>query len=192
MHKDWTIEQWNNGLWTDESKFEIFSSNRRVYVQRRVVEKVATPVSLQTWTIKDDVNDWGPFANCKVGDLNQAKGKLNQFGISAYCCITQSHLDHGGMWVKDFYWCKIMTQSVLVNSTRGISKAKRNSTSFKWCLVRSRIPLNWCAMNLSKKSELNNPQVRLTLSKSYWKAGQNYRQSTSSLWWTECRESVKQ
>ena len=32
-HKDWTIEQWNKVLWIDESKFEIFGSNRRVYLQ---------------------------------------------------------------------------------------------------------------------------------------------------------------
>ena len=35
-HKDWTI------LWTDESKFEIFGSNRRVYVRQRFGERAAT------------------------------------------------------------------------------------------------------------------------------------------------------
>ncbi len=25
-YKDWTIEQWNKVLWTDESKFKIFGS----------------------------------------------------------------------------------------------------------------------------------------------------------------------
>ena len=42
-HKDWTIEWWNKVLWTDKSKFEIFGSNRSVYVKERVSERAATP-----------------------------------------------------------------------------------------------------------------------------------------------------
>ena len=42
-HKDWTIEQWNKVLWTDESKFKIFGSNWRVYMQQRVGKRAATP-----------------------------------------------------------------------------------------------------------------------------------------------------
>ena len=39
--------------------------------------------------------------------------------------------------------------------------------------------------------ELNNSQVRLTCGNTCQKAGQMYIQSTASLWWKECRESVK-
>ena len=42
-HKDRTIEHWNKVLWTDESKLEIFGSNRRVYVWQRVDERAAAP-----------------------------------------------------------------------------------------------------------------------------------------------------
>ena len=42
-HKNWTIEQWNKVLWTDESKFEIFGSNTRVYVRCKVGERAAIP-----------------------------------------------------------------------------------------------------------------------------------------------------
>ena len=33
-HKDWTIGKWNEILWSDEFKFEIFGSKRRVFVRR--------------------------------------------------------------------------------------------------------------------------------------------------------------
>ena len=46
--KDWKIEQWNKVLWTDESKFKIFESNRRVYVRWNVGERVATICTLPT------------------------------------------------------------------------------------------------------------------------------------------------
>ena len=31
-HKEWTLDQWKSVLWSDESKFEIFGSNRCVFV----------------------------------------------------------------------------------------------------------------------------------------------------------------
>ncbi|CAH2087759.1 unnamed protein product [Euphydryas editha] len=34
VHKDWTVENWKQVLWTDESKFEIFGQKRRIYVRR--------------------------------------------------------------------------------------------------------------------------------------------------------------
>ena len=39
-HKKWTVEQWKNVLWSDELKFEIFSSKRRQYVRGGVGEQM--------------------------------------------------------------------------------------------------------------------------------------------------------
>ena len=55
--------------------------------------------------------------------------------ITAYCSITQFHLE-GGLWLKDLKSCKIMTESIQENSTRVTLKAKRNSMSFNWYLGR--------------------------------------------------------
>ena len=79
-HKDWKINQWNKTHWTDESMFEIFGSNTRVYVWRRVGERAATPCIISS--VKH--GGWsavmcGAFANRKVGDLHEVKNKLNQF-----------------------------------------------------------------------------------------------------------------
>ena len=40
-HSQWTTEDWMKVLWTDELKFEIFSSSRRIFVCRRVGEMLA-------------------------------------------------------------------------------------------------------------------------------------------------------
>jgi hypothetical protein len=37
-HKQWTLEWWKSVLWSAESKFEIFGSNHRFFVRRRVGE----------------------------------------------------------------------------------------------------------------------------------------------------------
>ena len=103
-----------------------------------------------------------------------------RLAITAYYSITCSFLECG-LQVKDLYSCKIMTQSLLVNSARGTLKAKNCCTSFHWCLdwynQWTWIPLNWCGMILTEKSELNNPQVRFTSENSCRKAGKNYLQS---------------
>ena len=39
-HKHWTLDRWKSVLWSDESKFEIFGYNRRVFVRRRVGERM--------------------------------------------------------------------------------------------------------------------------------------------------------
>ena len=62
VHKDWAVEQWNTVLSTNES-------NRRVIVRRRVGERAPT----SCYRV-------GAFANCKVRNLHQVKGKLNQSG----------------------------------------------------------------------------------------------------------------
>ena len=37
-NEQWTLDQWKSVLWSDEYKFEIFGSNRHVFVRRRVGE----------------------------------------------------------------------------------------------------------------------------------------------------------
>ena len=40
FHKNWTMDEWKQVLWTDESKFEVFGNKRRVYVRRSAKEKM--------------------------------------------------------------------------------------------------------------------------------------------------------
>jgi hypothetical protein len=46
--KQWTLDWWKSVLWSDESKFEIFGSNRRVFVRRRVGEQMISPCVVPT------------------------------------------------------------------------------------------------------------------------------------------------
>ena len=137
-HKDWTIEQWNKVLWTDESKFEIFLSNTRVYVWRRLSERAAnayiTPTVKHGW---GSIMVWwrGAFAYCKVGDLDQVKGKLNQTG---YHSILKHYIIPPGtpLMAQGFVLMQGNDQNIRVILGRGTLKANRNSTSFNWCWDR--------------------------------------------------------
>jgi len=69
-HKDWTLDQWKYVLWSDESKFAIFGSNRRVLVRRREGERMVSACVVPT--VKHgggSVMAWGGFAGDAVGDL---------------------------------------------------------------------------------------------------------------------------
>ena len=44
----WTLNRWKSVLWSDESKFEIFGSNRHVFVRRRVGERMISTCVIPT------------------------------------------------------------------------------------------------------------------------------------------------
>lgn len=88
-HKDWTVEQWSKVLFTDESKFEIFSGRRRQYVRRLVGERMIGQCVIPT--VKHgggSVMVWGCFAGDKVGDLVQIEGIMDK---KLYHTILQRH-----------------------------------------------------------------------------------------------------
>ena len=74
-HKQWTLDRGKAVLWSDESKFEIFGFNHRVFVRRR-----------------GGVMVWGCFAGDTVCDLFRIQGTLNQHGYHIILHDTPSHL----------------------------------------------------------------------------------------------------
>lgn len=88
-HRHWTEEDWKKVLWTDESKFEVFGSQRRTFVRRRTTEKMLE--ECLTPSVKHgggNVMVWGCFGAGKVGDLYRVKGILNMEG---YHSILRRH-----------------------------------------------------------------------------------------------------
>ena len=47
-HEQWTLDWWKSVLWSDESKFAIFGSNRRVFVRRQVGEHMISACVVPT------------------------------------------------------------------------------------------------------------------------------------------------
>lgn len=95
QHQTWSIRQWQKVLWSDESKFEIFGSHRRVYVRRRVGERMRDDCVVPT--VKHGGGSlmiWGCFGNSKVGDLVEITGKLDKEG---YLAILRDHALPNGL-----------------------------------------------------------------------------------------------
>lgn len=79
LHELWSEDDWNKVLFTDESKFEIFGGNRRVYVRRRQGESIL-PQCLTT-SVKHgggSVMVWGCFGGGRTGDLYKVQGIMKK------------------------------------------------------------------------------------------------------------------
>uniref|UniRef100_A0A3Q0QR15 Transposase Tc1-like domain-containing protein n=1 Tax=Amphilophus citrinellus TaxID=61819 RepID=A0A3Q0QR15_AMPCI len=77
-HRGWTNAQWEQVLWTDESKFEIFGSRRRKFVRRRVGERFRDECLEPT--VKrggGSVQVWGCISAHGPGDIVKIDGILN-------------------------------------------------------------------------------------------------------------------
>ena len=47
-HRNWTVEQWDSVLWSDENSFELFCGSKRAYVRRRVGERYSPQCAVPT------------------------------------------------------------------------------------------------------------------------------------------------
>lgn len=78
-HKSWTLDQWRKVFWTDESKFELFGTRRRMYVRRQVGERVND--NCLSYSVKHgegSVMIWGAFGGGKVSNLVQIKSIMDK------------------------------------------------------------------------------------------------------------------
>ena len=82
-------------LWSDESKFEIFGSNCRVFVRSRVGERMISTHVVPTMKHGErGVIVWGCIAGDTVSDLFRIQGTLNQHG---YHSILQRYAIPSGL-----------------------------------------------------------------------------------------------
>lgn len=89
-HKNWTPEDWNKVLWSDESKFESFGNKRRSFVRRRPWEMMLEECTVQT--IKHgggNIMVWGCFGGGQVGTLVKIDGKMTK---EVYLDILKEHV----------------------------------------------------------------------------------------------------
>ena len=95
------IDRWKSVLWSDESKFEIFGSNRSVFVRRRVGERMISACVVPT--VKHGgggVMEGRCIAGDTASDLFRIQGTLNQHG---YHNILQRYAIPSGFCFLHFF-----------------------------------------------------------------------------------------
>lgn len=94
-HRHWTEDQWRKVLWTDESKFELFGSKRRVFVRRLPNERFSK--NCLTPTMKHgggSIMVWGGMCSSGVIPLYRIKGIMDK---ERYHSILVHHAVPGGL-----------------------------------------------------------------------------------------------
>ncbi|CAH2101157.1 unnamed protein product [Euphydryas editha] len=80
-HNKIDSNQWENVLWTDESKFQIFGFNRRVFVRRLKGENASEACTVLTMKHSGgNVTVWRCFGNNKPENLIRITVKLTKEG----------------------------------------------------------------------------------------------------------------
>jgi hypothetical protein len=86
---NWNNE-WNNIVWSDESRFELSGSNRRTWVWRRPEQKMDVDCLIPTFKSGNkSVMIWGCFTCFGVGPLVQLEGRL---AATDYIHVLETHL----------------------------------------------------------------------------------------------------
>lgn len=89
-YQNWTTDDWKKVLWSDESKFEVFGSKRRMFVRRRPNERALEPCIVPS--VKHgggSVMVWGCFGGSTIGDIVRIQGILKKEG---YKQILKNHV----------------------------------------------------------------------------------------------------
>jgi hypothetical protein len=74
--KDWEIE-WENIIWSDESRFEVFGGDGKRYVWRNPQEKYNPKCLIPTFKSgQESVMIWGCFVKNKLGPLVRLEGRI--------------------------------------------------------------------------------------------------------------------
>ena len=75
---NWTLSDWHKIIWSDESKFNLFGSDGRVYVRRRAGEEFLPECINQTVKFGGgSVMMWGCISCDGVGPLMKVVGRMN-------------------------------------------------------------------------------------------------------------------
>lgn len=76
-HLSWTVQQWRQVLWSDESPYTLrFSGKVRVW--RLANERFVPEVTSATLKHDKKINVWGCFSATAVGHLHRVRGNLDQ------------------------------------------------------------------------------------------------------------------
>ena len=89
-HLAWSPDDWSKVLWSDESRFQLFQSDGRVYVRRCVNEEFAEKCVVPS--VKHGgtgIMVWGCMSSAGVGDLVRVVGSMDAV---AYIAVLDNHL----------------------------------------------------------------------------------------------------
>ncbi len=122
VHQNWTIEDWKNVAWSDESWFLLWHSDGRVRIWRKEYESMDPSCLVSTVQAADGgVMVWGIFSWHTLGPLVPIEHCLN---ATAYLSIVT---DHVHPFMTTVYHLLMATSSRIMHR---VTKLKSSQTGF--------------------------------------------------------------
>ncbi len=120
-HQNWTIEDWKNVAWPDESRFLLRHSDGRVRIWRKEHEIMDPSCLVSTVQAGGGVMVWGIFSCQTLGPLVPIEHRLN---ATAYLSIVY---DHVHPFMTTVYHLLMATSSRIMHH---VTKIKPSQTGF--------------------------------------------------------------
>ncbi len=121
-HQSWTIEDWKNVAWSDESRFLMQHSDVRVRICRKEHESIDTSCLVPTVQAGGGgVTVWGIFSWHTLGPLVPIEHRLN---ATAYLNIVADHVYP--LWLQ----CTHLLMTTSSTIMHGVTKLKSSQTGF--------------------------------------------------------------
>ena len=77
---DWSVEQWEKVIWSDEANFQVVNRKGRIYVKRFATEKYSDRFLQHRQQVGGgSVGIWGCFSHKGIGFCELYKGQINQY-----------------------------------------------------------------------------------------------------------------
>ncbi len=120
-HQNWTIEDWKNVAWSDESRFLLRHSDGRVRIWRKEHESMDPACLVSTVQAGGGVMVWGVFSWHTLGPLVPIEHRLN---ATAYLSMVA---DHVHPFMTTVYPSSDATSSRIMHD---VTKLKSSQTGF--------------------------------------------------------------
>lgn len=89
-HKNWTVQQWSNIMWSDESRFTLFQHDGRVRVRREPHESLDPSCIVPTVQASGgSVMIWGCFCSAGLGAATLCNNKMK---FADYLQVLDDHV----------------------------------------------------------------------------------------------------
>lgn len=106
-HLNWSTDQWKKVLWSDESKFNLFSSDGIRYIRRPINRRFDPRYTVPT--VKHgggSIMVWGCFSGNGIGPIHKIDGIMDRFGyrdIMANVMLPffRTHMPRGSLFQQD-------------------------------------------------------------------------------------------
>ncbi len=123
VHQNWTIEDWKNVAWSDESWFLLWHSDGRVRIWRKEYESMDPSCLVSTVQAADGgVMVWGIFSWHTLGPLSTNWALFKRHSLPEYCFT-----DHVHPFMTTVYHLLMATSSRIMHR---VTKLKSSQTGF--------------------------------------------------------------